>query len=94
MRRFFPGETLRVAIRFADDQDQPVSVSGVTLHYRRDNGPVVKLPIGAITELGAGRYRADITLTEPSIYALRATCDAPSTAATEDSIMVVPSKFG
>ena len=94
MRRFFPGETLRVAIRFADDQDQPVSVSGVALHYRRDNGPIVTLPTGAITELGAGRYTADITLAEPGIYALRATCDAPSTAAREDTVMVVPSKFG
>ncbi len=94
MRRFFPGETLRVAIRFANDQDQPIGVSGVALHYRRDNEPVVTLDPSAITELGEGRYRADITLSEPGTYALRATCAAPTSAAIEDSFMVVPSRFG
>lgn len=91
MRRFFPGETVRVAIRFDDEIEQPVSVVGVDVLWRRADANAVQLDAGDVVQVAPGRYRADIVVTEPGQYTVRATCAAPTSAATEERFEVVPS---
>ena len=92
MRRFFPGETVRVAITFSDAAAEVVDVAGVGVSWRRDGGAAVTVNPLEIVQLGEGRFRTDITVTEPGEYAVRATCATPSSAATEEIFVVVPSR--
>lgn len=91
--RFWRGETVRVSIAFTDAAGEPVPATGVAVQWRRDGGVPVSVPSGEILADGAGRFRADIVAAEAEEYAVRATCLAPTGAATEAGFTVLPGAF-
>jgi len=85
---FWPGETVRVQVRFSDDVDADVTVSGVTFIARAPDGTTASLSPEAVSP---ATYYADVAANAPGEWAVRATCTGPSAAAVEVSFTVQPS---
>jgi hypothetical protein len=84
----WPGETVRLRAPFVDETGAPVTVSGVEFLARDPAGAVVSL---TPQQESPSTYYADMVVTLPGDYAVRATCAAPTSAADEKLFSVVPS---
>jgi hypothetical protein len=85
---FWPGETVRVRVTFADENGSNVPVSGVVFTSRNPAGATTALTPQAET---SSTYYADVPVSHVGEWAVRATCSAPSTSAVEVSFTVRPS---
>lgn len=85
---FWPGETVRVRVSFADEAGAGVTVGGVVFSARDPAGAAVSLTPTSET---ASTYYADVPVTLAGDWAVRATCATPTPAAVEVSFSVVPS---
>jgi hypothetical protein len=86
---FWPGETVRVRATFANETGAGVTATGVAFTARAPTGST-----SALTPVpeSASTYYADLTVTEPGDYAVRATCAGPSAAAAEVEFSVGASR--
>jgi hypothetical protein len=85
---FWPGETVRVRVQFADEAGAGVTVGEVVFTARDPAGAAVSL---TPQEETASTYYADVPVTLAGDWAVRATCATPTPAAVEVSFSVVPS---
>jgi uncharacterized protein YfaS (alpha-2-macroglobulin family) len=85
---FWPGETVRVQVRFSDGADADVTVSGVTFTARAPDGTTVNITPETTSPAS---YYADVAANTAGEWAVRATCTGPSAAAVEVSFTVQPS---
>jgi hypothetical protein len=89
---FWPGETVRVTVTFADETGMPTAVAGVQFLYRApDASSPTAIPTGSILQTGTGVYHVDLPLASAGDWAVRATCATPTASAVEVGFTVLPS---
>lgn len=88
LEQFFPGETVRIRVTFADAADAAVSVSGVGFSVRNPTGTVAA---SAVVQETASSYYTDVVVNAAGDWAVRATASTPSSSAVEVQFSVVPS---
>ena len=88
LQQFFPGETVRVRVAFTDENDLPITVTGVAFAVRAPNGTVT--PSGAVA-VNTSTFYTDIIVNDAGDYAVRATASAPSSSAVEVQFSVAHS---
>ena len=88
LEQFFPGETVRIRVTFADDADAAVAVSGVGFSVRNPAGTV---SASAAVQETASSYYTDVVVNAAGDWAVRATASTPSSSAVEVQFSVVAS---
>lgn len=92
-QRFWPGETVRVTVDFADLAGAALVPVGATISARRPDGVVVQgtvVPVQGVT----GSYYADFVVALPGTWAVRCACTGPTAAAVEQEFVVAQSLVG
>ena len=89
---FWPGETVRIRVIFADEDSQPTTVTGVAMAYRAPSAVApTSIAASSIIEDGPGAYYTDLPLPTPGDWAVRATCTTPTASAVEVGFCVLQS---
>ena len=88
LQQFFPGETVRIRVTFADDADAAVPVSGVGFSVRNPAGAV---SASATVQETPSAYSTDVVVNAAGDWAVRATASGPSSTAVEVQFSVAPS---
>ena len=88
LQQFFPGETVRIRVTFADEADAAVPVTGVAFSVRNPAGTVAA---SAAVQETSSRYYTDVVVNAAGDWAVRATASSPSSSAVEVQFSVAPS---
>jgi hypothetical protein len=89
---FWPGETVRLRVKFTGEDGEPTTVAGLAMSYRAPGATSpTAIPASVIVADGPGSYYTDLPLPTSGDWAVRATCTTPTASAVEVGFSVLRS---